>query len=473
MKLMLGRSLTLRLAALFAAAASITLLALGYVIGTAVDHHFQSMDHEELTGKVEMVRQALARTHNPTELKTLPDFLNAALVGHHDLSLRINSAAGEALFTSAGADLMPPAPAIAPSPQDVPVLTWSRDERVWRGLRVWLPTSIPGMAPVEVVVAQDTHHHRTFLSHFHATLWLAVALTLAAIALLGWVAARRGLLPIRDMARVAKGISAERLDKRLPVDHLPVELLGLAEAFNDMLTRLEDSFRRLSDFSSDLAHELRTPVSNLMTQAQVALSQHRSAEEYREVLYSSLEEYDRLRRIIADMLFLAKADNGLMVPHRETVDLTREVAELFDFYEALAEEKRIVLRRQGEARVEGDRLMLRRALSNLLSNAIRHTPPGENIDVGLATEVGNCRLWTENPGETIPPEHLPCLFERFYRVDSSRQRSSDGVGLGLAITRSIIEAHQGRIQVFSTQGRTRFEFTLPTQPTQNLTSRHH
>ena len=151
------------------------------------------------------------------------------------------------------------------------------------------------------------------------------------------------------MTRVAQRITASRLHDRLPMASLPTELVDLATAFNGMLARLEDSFRRLSEFSSDLAHELRTPIGSLMTQTQVALSRTRSAEEYREVLYSNSEEYDRLARMIADMLFLAKADNGLIVPRSETVDLAVEVRELFEFYDALAEDRAVRLALAGEA----------------------------------------------------------------------------------------------------------------------------
>jgi two-component system heavy metal sensor histidine kinase CusS len=199
-----------------------------------------------------------------------------------------------------------------------------------------------------------------------------------------------------------------------------------------------------------------------MTQTQVALSRSRTADEYREVLYSNLEEFDRLARTITDMLFLAKADNGLLVPHREPVDLAAEVRELFDFYEALVEERGIRLELTGGGRVNGDRLMIRRAISNLLSNAIRHTARGEAVRVRIdGAGAEGVRLAVENPGIGIDPEHLPRIFERFYRVDPARQRSTEGAGLGLAITNSIVAAHQGTLRASSANGITRFEMSLP------------
>jgi two-component system heavy metal sensor histidine kinase CusS len=317
--------------------------------------------------------------------------------------------------------------------------------------------------PYKVALALDIAHHLEFLSAFRRSLWLAVVACILLTALLGWIAARRGLVPVRDMARVAHGISASRLAHRLPLDAVPAELTQLASAFNDMLGRLEDSFRRLSDFSSDIAHELRTPINNLMMQTQVALSKARSAEEYSEVLYSNLEEYDRLARMIADMLFLAKADNGLIVPRIEAIDLADEVRQLFDFYEALAEELGVRPELAGAGYLRGDRLMLRRALANLLSNALHHTPRGGTILVRIEElqPTGKISLSVENPGETIPAAHLPRLFDRFYRADASRQRSQEGAGLGLAITKSIVEAHGGEIAVRSAEGITRFEAIFP------------
>jgi two-component system heavy metal sensor histidine kinase CusS len=261
---------------------------------------------------------------------------------------------------------------------------------------------------------------------------------------------------------MTQGISANRLGELLPPQSVPPELVDLAIAFNDMLARLEGSFRRLSDFSSDLAHELRTPVSNLMTQTQVALSKARSADQYREVLYSNLEEYERLARMIADMLFLAKADNGLIVPSSEPVDLAAEVRDLFGFYEAFAEEQGVSLVLVGTGILRGDRLMIRRALSNLLSNAIRHTPRDASVKVLIdQRKSGEIELSVENPGEDIGPEHLPRLFDRFYRVDPSRQKASEGAGLGLAITKSIVEAHNGTIRIASANGSTRFAIAFP------------
>ncbi len=182
-----------------------------------------------------------------------------------------------------------------------------------------------------------------------------------------------------------------------------------------MLDRLGESLQRLSAFSSDLAHELRTPISNLMTQTQVTLARERTPDEYREILYSNLEEFERLGRMIADMLFLAKAEHGLVIPDSKPVDLRREIDALCEFFEALAADKPVTLAVSGVGRTQGDALMLRRALGNLLSNAIRHADPGSEIALRLAISAEGVSVRVINHGDPIPPGHLPRLFDRFYR----------------------------------------------------------
>jgi two-component system heavy metal sensor histidine kinase CusS len=459
------KSITFRLTLFFSTASTAVLLVVGTLIGTLVEAHFEELDLMELDGKLELVRHTLAKARTPADMVVVPQNLSDALVGHHGLSVAVIESDRKLLFKSSGA-VFPAALLESRPPEDSsrragPVV-WEQDGRGYRGIAAAAVSGIAGQPPVTVVVAVNIEHHRIFMEAFHKRLWLAIAASIALTALLGWIAARRGLAPVREMANMTQGISANRLGNRLRPESVPTELTDLAIAFNDMLDRLEGSFRRLSDFSSDLAHELRTPISNLMTETQVAISKARSADQYREVLYSNLEEYERLARMIADMLFLAKADNGLMVPRSEMVDLATEVRELFGFYEAFAEEHGVSLVLAGAGVVRGDRLMIRRALSNLLSNAIRHTPRDGSVKVLIDQHnTGEAQLSVENPGDEIEPEHLPRLFDRFYRVDRSRQKASEGAGLGLAITKSIVEAHKGTIQIFSSNGSTRFAITFP------------
>jgi len=279
--------------------------------------------------------------------------------------------------------------------------------------------------------------------------------------LMGWIAVRRGQAPLHKIITQIHHISANELQTRLDPEAVPKELDNLAVSFNEMLERIEEAFQRLSNFSADIAHELRTPITNLMTQTQVTLSKERSTNEYREILYSNIEEYERMALMIEDMLFLAQSDNALDAPDMTEVNLSKEIYGLFDYYEAWAEEHGISLELKGSATVSGNKLMLRRALSNLLSNAIRYTQPGQTVYVRLTHSTTNdVSISIENPGEAIPPEHIPRLFDRFYRVDPSRQSRSDGTGLGLAIVKSIIDAHQGKVDVNFDKGYTRFQISL-------------
>jgi len=457
-------SLTLRLTALFGAVFTAVLLGLGAFIVRAVEHHFEEGDHAELLAKLTLARHVLAQARSPEELARVPQQLDAALVGHQGLSIAVVQADGEIIFVSSGAAF--PAEQIgatppARDPARPPARVWTRGEDVYRGIVADLPSAEPGRPPVRVVVSLDIGHHRAFMVDFERSLWLAIVLAIALSGVLGWLAARGGLAPLRRMAEVVRGVSAHSLHGRIDAADLPVELHDLAAEFNAMMARLEAGFRRLSEFSSDIAHELRTPICNLMTQTQVALTRARSADEYRDILHSNLEEFDRLARMIADMLFLAKADNGLLPRPAETVALEAEAKALVEFYDAVAEEKGVRLVVTGAASTTGDRLMLRRALANLVSNALRHTAAGGTVTIALAREGE--RVWVEvcNPGDPIPPEHLPRLFERFHRVDPSRTRHGEGAGLGLAITRSIVEAHGGRVGVQSAHGTTAFTLSLP------------
>ena len=468
MRVVRRKSLTFRLTLLFAAASTVVLLVLGLIVARSVEHHFEEQDMEALTGKLELIRHALAKVRSSKDLAAIPQQMSDALIGHHGLIVAVKAPDGRTLFATEGApfpqallDRVKTAGAQRP-------YIWQVDEHFsLRGIAAELPTGVQEWPPAVVAVATDISHHSSFMDSFMKTLWLMVIGGTLATGLLGWFAARRGLAPLREMKRKATQVSAQRLDQRLPVDAVPVELAELADSLNYMLARLEESFKRLSDFSSDLAHELRTPVSNLMTQTQVALSKPRNAAEYREVLGSNCEEFERLSRMISDMLFLAKSENGLIVPGTDSFDLADEVTALFDFYGALAEENGVTLQLEGSAQVTGDRLMLRRAIGNLLSNALRYTPSGGKILVTVrvsrdASATETLHLCVENTGEPIPPEHLSRLFDRFYRVDASRRHSGDGAGLGLAITRSILRAHGGDIEGRAGERSNIFEMWIPT-----------
>lgn len=440
-------SLTTRISLLFAAAAALVLLVVGLFVARAVDRHFIEMDHHELTGKLHLIRNLLQQGRPETLARRLDD----ALVGHHGLVLVLAGPDGALLYTNAAH----PQTLLA---KPAGLAIWPMNGHDLRSLRASLPAGIG--AEYAVAIAQDIEHHQAFMAEFRRLLAIAIGLAALLTAALGWVATRTGLAPLREVTALAAGLSASRLGERLPETRVPAEIEALVAAFNAMLARLEESFQRLSEFSSDIAHELRTPLSNLMTQTQVALTRARTAAEYHEVLGSNLEEYERLARMIGDMLFLAQADNRLLLPQREDIDLAGEVAHLLELFEALAADHQVRLVAQGDARVAGDRAMVRRALANLLSNAIRHTPAGGEITLALSMQPGLAYIAVSNPGPEIPTEALPHLFDRFYTGDPARRTRGEGAGLGLAITRSIARMHGGDIEVRSAAGRTTFTLSL-------------
>lgn len=457
------RSITVRLTMLFATASTAVLLAVGILIGIVVESHFEEQDHAELRGKLELIRHALVNIQSVADLGVLPRRLADALIGHPGLSVTVIGPNNKTVFSTTGTVF--PAALLdrnAAAREQMRPVSWRQDGHAYSGIAASIPAGLTSTSPFLVAIAVDTQHRQQFMWVFQRTLWILFIFGIGLSAILGWLAAHQGLAPVRRIAMAAKGISANQLNDRLVLDTIPTELHDLAESFNGMLSRLEDSFQRLSNFSSDLAHELRTPISNLMTQTQVALSKVRSAEDYREILASNLEEYDRLARMVSDMLFLAKAEHGLVVGQWAPVDLAAEIRQVIEFYEPLAEESGIVLKACGEGAIVGDRFMMRRALSNLLSNALQHTERGGTITAAVSRrDGGELVIGISNPGPGIAPNHIAHLFDRFYRIDPSRKHSGEGTGLGLAITKSIVEAHGGRIAVISGDGMTRFEIILP------------
>lgn len=276
---------------------------------------------------------------------------------------------------------------------------------------------------------------------------------LMAVAMGAWIT-RRGLRPIAQITSAAESIDVEQLQQRIEAGPWPRELLALAGAFDRMLDRLQESFERLSQFSADLAHELRTPINNLVGEAQVALSQPRGVAEYVRILHSALEEYGRLARMIDSMLFLARADRSRTARELVRLEGGAELRAVADFYQAVADEEGKTLVCEGSVPLVADPLLLRQAISNLLSNALRYTPPGGRITLRAAASTSGAPILSvADTGAGISPEHLPKLGDRFYRADPSRTSSPGGVGLGLAIVKSIMQLHGGRLLIESKPGR--------------------
>ncbi|MES2089516.1 MAG: heavy metal sensor histidine kinase [Pseudomonadota bacterium] len=456
-------SLASRLTLYIAVVITLVFLSLGWVIERSVAHHFAEQDAEELEVVAHSIEHVLAALPAGAPAQDVAKRLSGAVIGHHGMHYRVADADGRTLFATPG----PRLEVLAQTQEATSVVTvdrlhvWEEQDHSYRGAVIQIPAGAPASRPYIAVVATETRPHDHFLTRFRQTIWVATSLGGLIAILATWLAVYRGHAPLRDISARIRGISADQLHRRLDPELVPIELSELATSFNATLERIEQDFRRLSNFSADIAHELRTPVTNLTTQTQVLLTKDRSVDAYREVLYSNLEEYERMAKMISDMLYLAQTDNQLIKPDLIDIDLPTEVDALFEYFEPWADERQVRLTRAGlVGPMRGDRLMLQRALSNLLSNAIRHTTPGHAVSVLLHEDDQAIVITVSNPGETIPAEHLAHLFDRFYRVDPSRQRNGDGAGLGLAIVKSIIEAHGGSITASSTDGITAFEVRL-------------
>ncbi|MBV4466561.1 heavy metal sensor histidine kinase [Pseudomonas sp. SWRI79] len=442
-------SLSNRLALLFAACTAVVSLFAGVLFSRASEAHFVELDQQLLDGKLIGLRRALDDIQSSESETRLADELSRQA----DLSLRIIGSDGQRLYDSS--DRLPKDLPLQPG-----LSTMSNDGTDYRVLNAPLFPDKPDSPQLTLLL--DITHHQHFLQRMQHLIWLTVGLSALATALLGAWAARSGLRPLRRMSAVASGVSAQSLNARLPEADMPPELEELAYSFNAMLGRLDDSFQRLSAFSADIAHELRTPLSNLLTHTQVTLTRPRPIEDYREALHSNLEELQWMAQLVNDMLYLAKADHGLLMPKREPLELAEEADVLLEFFAPLAEDAQVKLSRDGSASMQGDRSMLRRALSNLLDNALRFTPVGGEVRVKIVEQPAGLNLTVENNGEGISEDLLPRLFDRFYRADPARREgSSEHAGLGLAITQSIIRAHGGQIHCESDNGWTRFVIELP------------
>ena len=331
-----------------------------------------------------------------------------------------------------------------------------------------------GAAPFRQRTMADASHRIAVArdeSPVRQTLWaLAVILTAAVpgavgLAMLGgYLLAGRVLAPVGRMADTARWITAESLDARLPVANPADEFGRLASVFNDTLSRLAAAFEQLRRFTADASHELRTPLTAIRSVGEVALQRPLTAEGYREVIGSMLEDVDRLTRLVESLLLLTRADAGRIPLTRAIVDLRELVVGVSDGLRVLAEEKHqaLTVELAGPAAAECDAAVLRQGITNLLHNAIKYTPQKGLIRVAVTSTTGDAVIEVEDSGPGIPAADQPRVFERFYRVDHARSRDSGGAGLGLAIARWAVEANGGRIELDSVEGRgTLFRVVLP------------
>jgi two-component system heavy metal sensor histidine kinase CusS len=348
--------------------------------------------------------------------------------------------------------LFPAPAAAADSPESVG--RHARHHGSFLLVSVTAPVGTDGRETRTLQAALDISLDTALLADYRRKLLAVLALGIAFAGVAGVWVASRGLRPMAEITKTARHISATQLHERITASQWPSELAELAAAFNAMLNRLEDSFTRLSQFSADLAHELRTPINNLRGEAEVALARARTPQEYQEILASSLEEYERLARMMDGLLFLARADNPDAAVERGRFDARKEIEAVREFYEALAAEQRVAVDCEGQATLAGDPVLFRRAVGNLLANALRHTPANGTVTLtARALDDGSAAITVRDTGSGIAPEHLPRIFDRFYRADPARSDVARGTGLGLAIVQSIMRLHGGAASVQSMPGR--------------------
>lgn len=291
------------------------------------------------------------------------------------------------------------------------------------------------------------------LKELRGTFFTFGPLVLGLLGVGGWLLVGWALSPVARMTRAVRKINAESLSQRLPLGHGQDEISQLAETFNEMLVRLEDSFRKVKQFSGDASHELRTPLTIIRGETEVALRWAKDPEEMRSVLQSNLEEIDRMGRIIDDLLTLAKSEAGEMPLEMKEFSLSDLVQQLYLSGRMLGDAKQMEVSLQldvaEEIRIRGDELRLRQMFLNLITNAIKYTPERGKVVISMAVDDGRAVVTVRDSGIGIPAEHLPHIFSRFYRIDKARNREDGGTGLGLAIVKWIVEVHDGKIRVTS------------------------
>ncbi|KVD37020.1 histidine kinase [Burkholderia sp. ABCPW 11] len=321
--------------------------------------------------------------------------------------------------------------------------------------------TLPSGEAIQVALARTATDRQSLLESYRVDIWLAAAVGALLVGALGYAVASRGLRPVESLGRQTSRIEAHNLNARLDARGGPVELRELATSVNRMLDRLERAFVRLSQFSSDLAHDMRTPLANVISSSQITLSRARTADEYEALIESNIEECERLQRMIENMLFLARTDNARQHLKTAELDAGGELRRLASYFQALADEAGVRIDVHGEAPVVADATLFRRAVSNLASNALEHAEAASTIELAVSVQGGYAVVEVTNRGAAIPPEQVERIFERFYRIDSSRHGAARNAGLGLAIVKSIMELHRGKVEVASRDGHTTFALYFP------------
>ncbi|MFM0505127.1 heavy metal sensor histidine kinase [Paraburkholderia caffeinilytica] len=451
-----------RLAILFAISTSLLLVFNGVLLYRGLKTRLDSTSAREMTATLTALQLDLQTMSGFDAVRAEREIWHDRLHGHQNLDIALFDPRGVPLARTNG--FWPNAETLTVRAGIAPV-QMKLESRPMRFLVAMAPLGGQSGARVRVVVQYDASAEGILLRAYALNVLFVSLFGALLNALLAWWIARFGLRPLARLTARAEQISSSRLARPLPERDMPGELRELSHAFNRMLARLHESFTRLTQFSSDLAHDMRTPLTNLLAEAQVALSQPRSADEYRAVIESSVDEFQRLSRLIDSMLFLARSDSAQRRLSLQKVDARSEALRVAGYYESMAADAGVEIVVAGSAHFEGDVLLVQRALSNLVSNALMHAPRGSTVELHCTERFRYAQLSVSDSGAGIAEPHLERIFDRFYRVDPARYNSARGTGLGLAIVKSIMNEHQGECSVESVPHvRTTFSLRFPKRP---------
>jgi two-component system, OmpR family, heavy metal sensor histidine kinase CusS len=467
------RSLSIRwrLTLWYGAVLSVILLGFCAAVYLLMERHLLSLTDATLREELDELGAEVTRARSLAEL---PAGLELRFPGQEGYELQVGTLTGELLFRSVGIGSKG-----LPRPVDLPLDL---------GAPAYESVNLNGYGPVRlssrvlpaatgsvliqaaVTLAPNIHAMRELVAVFLTIGPVALVSTLAG----GFWLARKALSPVDRMAATAAEITATQLDRRLAEPEAKDELGYLAQTFNAMIARLQRSFDEVHRFTADAAHELRTPLAAMRTEAEVALRSPRSPERDARVLENLLEEIERLTRLVSHLLFLCREETGVGVGDLRPVRLDEIVIDVCEHMKVVAREKRLELlvEHADTCVVNGEADRLRQLFFNLLDNAIKYTQSGGKVTVETQASSGQALVTVTDTGIGIASEHLPHVFDRFYRVDSSRSSETEGTGLGLAICRSIAESHAGRIEIASTPATgTRVTLMLPMRRDDVITAR--
>lgn len=451
-------SLQLRLSVFFTISTAIVLFVVSLVLYHELREQLELKDRMELMHTSSILSGVVKTMSAETDSVTWRLTWEHTIKGHERMAVRIYSPDGEMYVASPGMDI-PSSEFPKPSASNFTLLEDEEHDRYYMLTSFTVETAPGDLWKVEA--GYDTGPSYEMLEQYLESLLMLLVVALITTTTVSWLITMYGLQPLRRISAVMHDISSENLSSRIGSQEWPRELAALAESFDEMLGRLEAAFAQLSRFSADLAHEVRTPVNNMLSAASVTLARKRNVEDYQNTLEAVMSEGRHLERIVESMLFLARAENAKEELQTEKLSTAEEFQLQTDFFELLAEEKDIRLSWSGDVALQANPELIRRALSNLVDNAVRYTPEGGTILLDAKDDGQSVVLTVQDSGSGIEAEHLPHIFERFYRVDKARSKRSNS-GLGLSLVQSIAILHGGFVSVSSSPGEgSEFSIILP------------